>query len=104
MNTDALSQTTNDKPTPNDKEEYALFAGHCYYPSGGASDFKSFGTIDHLKELYAKYSQKWATADGDYDDPWGQIAKRETLTILMTIRGHGEWTDRSKRKNRFSPA
>jgi hypothetical protein len=97
MNTDTSNQTTNDNPTPSSEEVYALFAGHCYYPSGGASDFRAFGTIDQLKELYAKYSKAWAVNKGDYDDPWGEIAKKETMTIVLTIHGHSEWAAPSRK-------
>lgn len=60
-----------------------LFAGHHYYPEGGANDFRAFGeTVDELKEMYKRNGAKWSKAVGTYSDPWGQIVDMETMKIL----------------------
>ena len=66
----------------------ALFAGHCYYPEGGASDFRAFGTIAELKELYEKNADSWSSLiGGAYPDPWGQIANAQTMELIIRIEG-----------------
>jgi hypothetical protein len=56
---------------------FCLFAGGCYYPMGGAYDFRGFGTVDDLKALYAENNKGW-----DYD-PWGHICEHATMKIVL---------------------
>lgn len=101
MNNDTTTPkpTQPEQPSPkglDDASCYALFSGHCYYPDGGAEDFRAWGTIEELKQLYASNADKWSMdAAGSYVDPWGQIAERETMAVILTIRGHGDWVDYS---------
>jgi len=107
MNASKLSAQRQSAPTGAQEPEFkqgadrplgdasccALFSGHCYYPEGGAEDFRAWGSIEELKELYAANADKWSKdAAGTYADPWGQIVDMETMTIMLTIRGHGDWT------------
>jgi hypothetical protein len=68
--------------------KFALFAGHPYYPEGGASDFRAFGTVDELKELYAAKADEWSRERGGYEEPWGQIVNVTTMTVLHEARLH----------------
>lgn len=73
--------------------QYCLFAGHGYYPEGGARDFRAFGTIDELKALYAKNGNAWSSAVGSYPDPWGVIAEHESMKIVLVTNPYKkkEW-------------
>ena len=67
------------------REQYILFAGHCYYADGGAEDFRGFYiSIEAAKQDFV------ARADeirGDsYVDNWGQIVDRVTMQILLETR------------------
>ena len=73
--------------------KYALFAGHRYYPGGGACDFRAFGTIDELKELYKSKADKWSMDSGSYPDPWGQIVDVETMTVLHETDEDHVWSE-----------
>lgn len=73
--------------------QYALFAGHCFYPSGGASDLRAIGTISELKQMYAKSANKWSKEIGGYPDPWGHIASLPSLKIVLEAGSVGEWKD-----------
>jgi hypothetical protein len=59
----------------------ALFAGECYYPGGGWSDFRGTGTMEELKQLYEKEGHQW-----------GQIVDLTTLKIVVeTWESRNDW-------------
>ena len=69
-----------------------LFAGHYYYPSGGAEDFRAFADNEELlKQLYADNADKWSRDEGSYPDPWGQIVDMGTMEILLVNYNRGGW-------------
>jgi hypothetical protein len=70
---------------------FCLFAGHPYYPEGGAEDFRGFGSVESLKALYAEHSEKWAKKAGGYDSRWGQIVEHATMKIAWSIYDDEEW-------------
>lgn len=75
-----------------DSDCYALFSGHCYYPWGGAGDFRGWGSIEDLKEIYANNAGEWSMeSPTSHPESWGQIAHRETMIVIMTVRGHNDW-------------
>ena len=63
---------------------FLLFAGDCYYPEGGAYDFK--GAFDSAELAQAAHDpNQW-----NYDGGWANIFDTETLSIAMTFR-RGAW-------------
>lgn len=73
---------------------YLLFAGHNYYPRGGAEDFRAFGdSIEELQELYTKSADAWSRLEGSYPNPWGQIVETSTMEIVLWDRGKKGWRD-----------
>ncbi len=70
---------------------YALFAGHRYYPEGGASDFRGFGSIESLKELFDKNIDIWTSKTSYTGTHWGEIAEKETLEIVLSKIDDEEW-------------
>jgi hypothetical protein len=68
---------------------YCLFAGADYYPEGGAKDFRAFGTVDELRELYALNNHQWHDSG---NSPWGHIAECETMRIVW----EAEYSSRTK--------
>jgi hypothetical protein len=65
-----------------------LFAGHHYYPRGGADDFRCFGSSEEeLKRIYAENAAAWSRDDGGYPDPWGQIVDLRTMKVLSQTDG-----------------
>lgn len=67
---------------------FALFAGHRYYPRGGAFDFRAFGTVEELKELYEAKADEWSDEAGSYPEPWGQIVDVTTMTVMHQAVRH----------------
>jgi len=71
---------------------YMLFVGHNHYPEGGAKDFRAFGSLQELKDLYRDNADMWSEeATYTYADPWGQIALSSTMEIVCCIDRHGVW-------------
>jgi hypothetical protein len=70
--------------------KYALFAGICYYPNGGAEDFQGFGTIDELKAKHEAYREKAAV---HRDATWAHICD-ESLAIVLELNGDGVWIEK----------
>jgi hypothetical protein len=68
--------------------KYALFAGHPYYPDGGACDFRAFGTVEGLKNLYAAKADEWSLESSGYAEPWGQIVDVATMNVLYEANLH----------------
>lgn len=69
--------------------KYALFAGICYYPSGGAEDFKGFGAIDELKDKCEAFRKEAAVYR---DSIWAHICD-ESMAIVWTLNGAGVWVE-----------
>jgi hypothetical protein len=63
-------------------KKYLLFAGHAYYPEGGASDYQMTGTILECKKWFFEHAEEIASFQGI--DNWAQIAECETLKIIET--------------------
>lgn len=72
--------------------EYLLFAGHRYYPAGGADDFRFRGAIDECKAWFATHPKE--IADTAYIDNWGQIVDPHTMKVIW-IGQQSQKQDRS---------
>lgn len=73
-----------------ENDTYALFAGHNYYPCGGAEDFRAFGSLDELKALFAEKADEWSLGAGGYPDAWGHIADARTMKVVL-VYGRNGW-------------
>jgi len=63
-----------------------LFAGHRYYPQGGAEDFEgSFDSIFYALEYLEAYKPKYS----NYVDYWAQMVDVETMEVIETYVNDG---------------
>ena len=62
--------------------KYLLFAGHNYYPDGGARDlFCQANSVEELKDVFLN---EWDTIrGGSYIDNWGHIVEKESMKIIL---------------------
>jgi hypothetical protein len=74
-----LLSAKNDSLGELNNNEFLLFAGHCYYPHGGAEDFRLRGTVEECKAFFENRSDE--IAGRGYVDNWGQIVDPVTLKI-----------------------
>ena len=64
---------------------FILFAGHCYYPEGGADDFRGFyDTIEAAQKAFIDKKQE--ICGGSYIDNWGHIVGKDTMEVLLSTR------------------
>ena len=64
---------------------FILFAGHCYYPFGGADDFRGFyDTIEAAQKAFIDKKQE-ICGDKNFDN-WGQIVDKDTMDVLLIAR------------------
>ncbi len=60
--------------------KYLLFAGHVYYPQGGASDFQlAANEIEPLKEYFANNLK---VISRSYIQHWAEIVEAETMKVI----------------------
>lgn len=60
---------------------YLLFAGHCYYPSGGWRDFQ--GSFDSPTDAGLHFGK---LDFNSYIDHWGQVVDADNWKIIQTLR------------------
>lgn len=76
---------------------YAVFAGNCYYPEGGAKDFQDlFPTIESAK-IWVELNAEEVVLGGSINDLWAEIVDRKDMKILMEAVYHSngwQWTEK----------